>query len=58
MNEINNELEETEIVKNVKLNGLGWVYERMASMTVDLHKDMARAGSSYNAVPLKSSQFH
>ena len=43
VDERNSELQETHFVEINDLLGLGWVYDRMASMSADLHKDLARA---------------
>ena len=35
-----------ESVENLDLNGSGWVYDLIAGVTIDLHKDVIKSGSS------------
>ena len=46
--------EVNEAVENLKINGSGWVYNRIASVTTDLYKDMTKIGRRYVEVPVKT----
>ena len=47
-----------ESVENSELNGPGWVYERIASMSIDLCEDETKSGNNYVELLIKSHQFH
>ena len=39
------------------MNGSGWVYDIIASMTIDLYKDVTKVGSIYIEFPIKFLSF-
>ena len=52
LDETNNASDFSEAVELVELNGSGWVYDRIGSMSIGLDKHVTKGGNSYVELPI------